>query len=46
MRMDWFLQIPWDTVHFEKLLVAQVVEKCPALYGNRKFIIMFARAHH
>jgi hypothetical protein len=33
--------IPWDTSHFEKLIVAQVVKKFPAFYGTQRFIIMF-----
>jgi len=31
---------------FQKLAVAQLVEKFPDFYGTQKFIIMFTRARH
>jgi hypothetical protein len=30
----------------EKLTVAQLVKKFPALYGKRRFLLLFVKAHH
>jgi hypothetical protein len=37
---------PWSRTLLEKLIVTQFVKKVPALYGNRRIINMFTRAHH
>jgi hypothetical protein len=37
---------PWIRVLLEKLVVTQLVKKYPAIYGTRKFITVFTRAHH
>jgi hypothetical protein len=37
---------PWSGVLPEKLIDPQLVNKFPAFYGNRKFIIVFTRARH
>jgi hypothetical protein len=33
-------------VFLEKLIVAQLVSKSPAFYGNRRLITVFTRARH
>jgi hypothetical protein len=37
---------PWSRVLLEKLTVTQPVKKYPAVYGTRRFITVFIRAHH
>jgi hypothetical protein len=42
MRKDNCMKKPL----LEKLVIAQVVKKCPALFGTQKCITLFTRAHH
>jgi hypothetical protein len=35
----------WNRVLLEKLIVAQLVKKFPAVYGTRRFITMFTACH-
>jgi len=36
----------WSRILPEKLIVNQLVKKCPVLYGTPSFITVFARARH
>jgi hypothetical protein len=38
--------IAWGRVLLEKVIMAQLVRKIPALYGNKMFITAFTIAHH
>jgi hypothetical protein len=44
-RYDKITLTPWGRVLLEKLIVTKPI-KFPALYGTRRFINMFTRAHH
>jgi hypothetical protein len=37
---------PWSIVLLEKLTGSQMVKKCPAFYGTRKFITAFTNARY
>jgi len=37
---------PWSTVLLKKLTGLQLVKKCPAFYGTRRFITALASARH
>ena len=46
---DWrtyYLLIPWSIALLEKLTGSQLVKKCPAFYGTRRFITKFTNNHH
>jgi hypothetical protein len=46
-RFDYTdLLTPWSRVLFEKLTGSQLIEKFPAFYGTRRFIITFTSARH
>jgi len=36
----------WSTALLQKLAVAQLVTKCPAFNGTRRFITVFTKARH
>jgi hypothetical protein len=36
----------WNRVLLEKLIVAQPFKKYPTVFGTRRFITKFTRAHH
>ena len=41
-----YLHIPWSRVLLEKLTGLQLVKKCSAFYGTRKFVTAFTSARH
>jgi hypothetical protein len=41
-----YLLTPWSIVHFDKLIVAHLINKFPVIYGTWRFITVFTRARH
>jgi hypothetical protein len=46
MMMMMMIMAPWSSVLLEKLIVTQLVEKFPTMYGSRRLITVFTGAIH